>query len=162
MVDRGGRTRRVAVPEKKQDPTSVTGSVQPYEPPDWAWHYVLAVLDVEVKPTISERCAVAGVRRNSYYDAVKDPRFVTWINDAIERVVIAEGPEVRAALRRKCLAGDIEAIKFWYEIYGKYIPTSRSIVKDERDLTELTDAELAKIARVLAYSGTEGTGEKVH
>ena len=135
---------------------------QTYLAPDWAWRYVLSVLDVEVKPTITARCEQVGIDRHTFYDATKNPDFVVWLNNTLERLILGEGPEIRSALRRKCLSGDIEAIKLWHELYGKYVPTTRQIVKDEREISELGNAELSEIARILARHDPKGTGETIN
>ena len=91
------------------------------------------------------------------------PEFVAWYNDQMSRAVLDEHREIRMALIRKCVAGDLDAIKFWHEIYGEYIPTQRQILdrQGERDITELTNGELSEIARILAATGAKGTGPSI-
>jgi len=38
------------------------------------------MLDIEVSPTISEVCSVAGIDRSTYYRWMKNPEFKNWFN----------------------------------------------------------------------------------
>ena len=150
---------------KKRKPTPeelADKSTQKYAPPEWAWKYLAAMVDWELKPTISARCEQAGVPRKTFYDHCMRPEFVTWLNEHVERIVLSEAREVRTALLRKCLTGDLEAIKLWHELYAEFIPTRRQIVSDERELSDRTDGELIEIARTLAAANPHGTGPKIH
>jgi hypothetical protein len=140
--------------------TTANKSEQTYEPPDWAWRYLASLLDWEIKPTISARCEHAGVSRPTFYEYSARPEFVKWLDDHCEKIIRSEHREVRTALLRKCLTGDLEAIKLWHELYAEFIPTRRQIVSDERELSDRTDGELIEIARTLAAASAPAT--KIH
>lgn len=136
-------------------------SEQNFSPPQWAPRYVMASLDAEVKATISARCEATGISRTTFYEHLADSRFVTWLNDELTKAVGVEGREVRTALLRECMKGDLEAIKLWHQLYGDFIPTERRIIEDG-DLSGLSNEQLFEIARGLASEGPQGTGPKVH
>lgn len=136
-------------------------SGQKYEPPPWAWRYLSACLDVEVTPTISKRCEVAKISRDSYYRARKDKDFVRWMNEQLSENFAEEHREVRSSLLKQCMKGDLQAIQLWHQLYGDFVPTERKIL-ETGDLSTLSDQQLAELARGLAEGGSQGTRPKVH
>jgi hypothetical protein len=71
-----------------------------------------------------------------------------------------EGHDVRQSLFKQCVLGNIDAIKLWYQLYGKFIPTDRTIFdrggqnRSEfiEDVSKLTDGELREIYVILERS----------
>lgn len=131
-----------------------------YIPPDWAYRYLSACLDWEIKATISARCAAAKMSRTTLYEALNDNRFVQWLDDRLSQIVKSEHREVKTSLLKLCMKGDLEAIRLWHQLYGDFIPTERKIV--DGDVSRLSDQKLLELARGLAESSTPGTGQKVH
>ena len=148
-------------PKKNKEPRVKQYRIrQPYKPPEWAERYIRAALDWEIKPTISARCESIGIDRGTFYHQMGDPRFVEWFEAAMCRAVESEQREVRSALLRNCVKGDLEAIKLWHQLYGHYIPTERRIV--DGDLASLSDRQLMELAKGLAAGDPEGTSQKVN
>lgn len=144
---------------------------QKWEPPEWGWRYIAAMLDPEVKPTISARCHAIGISRSSFYEAQGSAQFVQWLEAQLMQVVGTEHQEVRTALVRKCVTGDLEAIRLWHELYGNYIPTERRIVdanveegpkEGPNKVRRVGTATLEAVYRLLETGDSEGTGPKVN
>jgi hypothetical protein len=135
-------------------------SQQNYIPPVWAWRYLAACLDVEIVPTISKRCEVAKVSRDTYYRGRKDQQFVRWLNEQLSENFAEEHREVRTSLLKQCIKGDLQAIQLWHQLYGEFIPTERQIL-ETKDLSSLSNRQLAG-SREDLENGSEGTGQKVH
>jgi hypothetical protein len=135
-------------------------SQQIYRPPAWGWRLVHAFLDPEVKPTVLARCEEAKVNRASYYRKLRDFQFVSWFSGLLAQGALTEAGDVRQALFKQCLLGSIEAIRLWYQVYGKFIPTDKTIFdrggRSQGDLiddvTKLTDEELRTIYEILERS----------
>ena len=67
-----------------------------------------------------DKMAAADVRKSTFYDWMKDERFVDYMNTQIEKYTDGELSEVWKALIRKCKQGDISAIKLFFEMKGMY------------------------------------------
>lgn len=149
-------------PQKAQKPAPPPDDKgeQKYQPPAWAFRYLAACLDWDIKATVSARCKAANVSRTTYYEVVCDENFVNWLNDRFERTIHSEHREVRTALLKRCIAGDLAAIELWHQLYADFIPTQRNIV--DSDLSGLSNEQLAEIARGLAEGTPQGTRPKVH
>ena len=137
---------------------------QPYRPPHWAWNLLRAFLDPSVPPTVTARCASAGITRDKFYRYLKKPEFVEWLDRTRADAVVSDALEVRQAHLRKCLTGDLEAIRLWYERYDKdFAPTQRHIFEGpEPELDQLPDESLEQIAEVLAAAAKKGGRETVN
>lgn len=135
------------------------GTPQKYKAPAWAERYVALSLDWEIKPTISARCEILGIERSTFYRALRKPEFVAWLQHQSTNAIAGEKREIRLALLRKCLTGDIEAIRLWHELYEQYIPATRPTQPGTgENLENADDARLADIAVRFA----SGAGPKVH
>lgn len=149
----------IAPPADSPETDDKTG--QNWRPPDWGYRYLAACLDWDLKATISARCEAAGISRQTFYQAQQDEQFVNWLNDRFNRTIQSEHREVRTALLKTCMRGDLAAIQLWHQLYGDFIPTERQIL-ETGDLSTISDEKLADLARVLAESGSKGTGPKVY
>ncbi len=150
--------------ERKNDKQGQAGEVDKsgriYRPPAWAYRYLSACLDIEIKPTISGRCEAAGISRQTFYDARRDERFVRWLNAELSREMAADHREVRSSLLRLCVQGNLEAIKLWHQLDGDFIPTERRIL--DGDLSGVPDRTLDEVYRILETGRQEGKGAKIN
>jgi hypothetical protein len=137
-------------------------SQQDWLPPKWAWAYVRSCLDVDVAPRDAARAKAAGIDRTTLWKALKDPRFVAWSEEQIQKQLSSEHREVRRALLKKCVSGDTDSIRLWHELYGDYIPTSRQIVDGNINFDKVGDRELSEIARILTRGDSKDTGTQIH
>jgi len=145
---------------KRSGSHNLNKTEQVYQPPAWAFRYLGACLDWDIKQTKSERCKAARIGRTTLYLAEQDERFVQWLNDRLTRVIASEHREVRTALLRLCIGGHLEAIKLWHQLYGDFIPTERRIF--DGDLSGVPDKTLDEIYRLLETGRPEGKGAKVN
>src|SRR5688572_15072903 len=132
----------------KPKPQKPNETQRRYSPPAWGYKYVLAVLDPEIRPTKTARCEAIGIDRTTLWTAEKDAQFVEWFQQQI-LLQMHDAHEVRTALVRKCLSGDVEAIRLYLEKYGNYVPTTRTILDGLGDPSQLSDKQLADIAGIL-------------
>lgn len=71
--------------------------------------------------TISAICEELGISRNTYYSSwLKDENFIAYVNELVERYTDSELASVWRALIDKCHKGDVNAIKLFFELKGKY------------------------------------------
>lgn len=149
-------TQRSKKPRKSGPPKQIL--------PKWKRDYLEACLDPEIKPTITARCESIGIDRTTYYRWIERPAFVAWFKEQMEAVSADIAPEhalVRRALLRKCLSGDMEAIKHWNEFYGAFIPSHRVVVESEQ-VGSLSDEQLDQLAAILTSNGSPGKTPTVH
>lgn len=76
--------------------------------------------DPEERRSISEICDVLGISRQTYYNWVKDEKFITEVSNLVDRFTDAELGSVWKALLDKCKSGDLGAISMFFEMKGKY------------------------------------------
>ena len=71
--------------------------------------------------TISAICEELGISRNTYYSNwLKDKNFTAYVNELVERYTDSELASVWRVLIDKCLEGNVNAIKLFFELQGKY------------------------------------------
>ena len=71
--------------------------------------------------TITELCGAIGVDRSTYYKYWRNnPKFREYVDDLIEKYTDSATAEVWRSLIKKCVAGDLNAIKLFFELKGKY------------------------------------------
>lgn len=71
--------------------------------------------------TISAICEELGISRNTYYSNwLKDKNFTAYVNELVERYTDSELASVWRVLIDKCLEGNVNAIKLFFELKGKY------------------------------------------
>lgn len=76
--------------------------------------------DPEQTGSITELCAKVGVARTTFYDWIGDDDFRGYVDSLIERYTDSELSRVWKALMRLIDRGDIQAIKLYFELKGKY------------------------------------------
>jgi len=132
-----------------------------YVPPKWGLRYVKAVLDPEVKPTITARCENAQINPTTLWKAEKNEQFNDWLKGELSKGLGIEIGDARQALHRQMRLGNMEAIKFWYQRYGDFIPTERLIVKDG-DLSGVPSEDLEQAYRLVSPKSSSGASSKVN
>lgn len=76
--------------------------------------------DPEFSGNKTELLKKAGVSRSTLYRWLKDSEFVNYVNELIDLYADGELGAVWKALINRCKAGDVQAIKLYFEIKGKY------------------------------------------
>ena len=79
---------------------------------------MLANPDVSANKT--EIIEQVGVPRTTLYRWLKDPDFIKYVDSLIDSYTDAELSTVWKALIRRCICGDTQAIKLYFELKGKY------------------------------------------
>lgn len=74
----------------------------------------------EFNGTITDLCAQVGVSRNSFYRWMDSPVFLDYLEELIDKYTDSELARVWKALMRKIDQGEIQAIKLYFELKGKY------------------------------------------
>ena len=154
--------------KKRQPPYGFKGNKKQrleraYHPPAWGHRLVEAYLDVEVKPTITARCAYAGIDRGTFYRHIRSEPFVEWLTGQLQKQFTSEFFDVRQAHLKACMSGNLDAIKLWYEMAGQYLPTTKIVHENEDSLEGLSDRECLEIGMRLLdeQSDDEEPMEKV-
>ncbi len=70
--------------------------------------------------TITDLCKKVKISRNAFYQWMKDPEYLQYIDELISRYTDSELAAVWKALIRKAKQGDVKAIKLYFEMKGKY------------------------------------------
>lgn len=65
-------------------------------------------------------CEDVGVSRTTFYKWLKKPEFISYVNSLIDTYTDAELGVVWKALIYRCTIGDVQAIKLYFELKGKY------------------------------------------
>lgn len=104
--------------------------------------------DPDQKGSITELCAEVGVARTTFYDWIGDDDFRGYVDSLIERYTDSELSRVWKALMRQIDKGDMQAIKLYFELKGKYKEGvgKRDIYSEEEVVDPLSQAlsDLAK------------------
>lgn len=96
----------------------------------------------DFKGTITELIETVGVPRTTFYRWLDDERYVDYINSLIRKYTDSELSAVWKALVHECRKGNVQAIKLYFELKGKYTTS----VKIESPFAALTTEELRKLA----------------
>jgi hypothetical protein len=64
----------------------------------------------------ADKIKAAGLTEQVFYRWMKDPRFISYLNNLIDKYTDAELPVVWKALMRKCAIGDVSAIKLYFDL----------------------------------------------
>lgn len=92
--------------------------------------------------TITELCSVVGVARSTFYDWMSQKEFRKYTDELIDLYTDGELSRVWKALMRRIDVGDIQAIKLYFELKGKYKPDIREM--DENLKEETLSSVLSK------------------
>lgn len=92
--------------------------------------------------TITELIETVGVPRTTFYRWLEDEQYISYINSLIERYTDSELAAVWKALVKECKKGNVQAIKLFFELKGKYSAN----IKIESPFAGLTTEELRKLA----------------
>ena len=74
----------------------------------------------DIKANKTEIIEQVGVPRTTLYRWLKDPDFIKYVDSLIDSYTDAELSTVWKALIRRCICGDTQAIKLYFELKGKY------------------------------------------
>lgn len=124
----------------------------------------IAILtDPSIRGGLSQRLKVAGVSYQRYRAWMQIPEFKSAVTSAAEQILENNLSSVNLGLVGAAERGDVAAIKFYYELTGKYNPNDRAVM-DVMDVlakvveilcVEVTDPEvLQRIATKLQMLGT--------
>nr|DAO88757.1 MAG TPA: Helix-turn-helix of insertion element transposase [Caudoviricetes sp.] len=76
--------------------------------------------DPECKLSISEMCRSIGIARSTYYKWLADDEYSEYLDKMIDRFTDSELPTVWKALIKRASAGNVEAMKLYFEMKGRY------------------------------------------
>lgn len=79
------------------------------------------------KRGLKAKLATAGVTYAQYRAWLKDPLFSKYMNQITEGMLVDHVGDLHTALMNKALAGDLNAIKYVYELNGRFDPASRQM-----------------------------------
>ena len=76
--------------------------------------------DPECKMSITDMCYAVGIARSTYYSWLESDEYREYLESVIRRYTDGELPNVWKALVKKASHGNVEAIKLFFEMKGKY------------------------------------------
>ena len=85
------------------------------------------LFDTDDTRTTTEKIAVVGVSRKTYYAWLKDGRFLGYMNSLLEEFLGGEMPSIMFALAKKAKGGDLAAIRLVMDIRGSAAPTKQQV-----------------------------------
>ena len=92
---------------------------------------------------ITNLCAKIGVARSTFYKWLDDKVFVAYINELIDKFTDSELSSVWKSLIYRAKDGDVQAIKLYFELKGKYKTTvdvnANSLVQIVTDIGDVID-----------------------
>lgn len=109
--------------------------------------------DPEQKMTKSRMIEELGICRQTFYNWVKDPKFISGVSKLIDSYTDMRISQVWNALFSECEKGDLSAIKFVFELKEKYkvvpgVMVSNNVSSSsgaEMDFNKLSREELEKM-----------------
>ena len=96
----------------------------------------------EFSGSITELIEAVGVPRTTFYRWMEDDKYISFINSLIERYTDSELGPVWKSLVAQCKKGNVQAIKLFFELKGKYTAN----IKIESPFAALSADELRKLA----------------
>ena len=78
------------------------------------------LVNPEFEGSITDLCNKIGVARSTFYRWRDDPDFCRYIDTMIDKYTDGELAAVWKALIRKCLEGNVQAIRLYFELKGKF------------------------------------------
>lgn len=79
------------------------------------------------KRSLKNKLASAGVTYPQYRAWLKDPLFSRYLNSLTEGMLVDHVGDLHTALMNRALNGDLAAIKYVYELNGRFDPASRQM-----------------------------------
>lgn len=70
--------------------------------------------------TITELCTKVDVARSTFYKWLEDAEFTKYVNSLIDKYTDSELSSMWRALINRAKTGDVQAIKLYFELKGKY------------------------------------------
>ena len=92
--------------------------------------------------TVTDICETVGVARSTFYKWLREPEYLEYIQGLIDRFTDSELAAVWKSLIIECKKGNVQAIKLYFELKGKYTAN----VRIESPYAGLTTEELRKLA----------------
>lgn len=111
-----------------------------------------ALANPDNQKSITELCLEVGVARTTFYDWIGDNRFRAYVDELIDRYTDSELSRVWKALMKQIDRGNIQAIKLYFELKGKYKEGvgQRDSREDEETVDPLSQA-LSDFAKELNH-----------
>lgn len=98
--------------------------------------------------TITELIKSVGVPRTTFYRWLEDEAYLNYINGLVDKYTDSELAAVWKSLINECKNGNVQAIKLYFELKGKYTAKIQAEVKTSEKLSD-----------VFAQIGGEGLDE---
>jgi hypothetical protein len=112
MKKQAGKTR------KKRTPKSKSESVSEWRPRAQLIAMAELLVNPEDRRPKSEKIIESGLTERAFYRWMKDERYLNYINSLLDKYTNSELPGIWRALIRKCIMGDMAAIKLYFELKG--------------------------------------------
>ena len=103
------------------------------------------LVNPDVSDNVTKVCEDVGVARSTFYKWLKDEDYVSYIQELIDRYTDSELAAVWKALIVKCKTGDVQAIKLYFELKGKYTTVVQNNIKVDNPFSDLTTDDLKKL-----------------
>lgn len=74
----------------------------------------------EFSGSVADICRTVGVARSTFYRWMKEPDYLEYLQELIDSFTDSELASVWKALIAECKTGNVQAIKLYFELKGKY------------------------------------------
>jgi hypothetical protein len=78
------------------------------------------LINPEFQGSITDLCNEANVPRRTFYNWRDDPVFCNYLDGLIDKYTDSELAGVWKALIKQCLSGNVQAIRLFFELKGKF------------------------------------------
>ena len=99
----------------------------------------------EFNGTVTDICKEVGVARSTFYRWMDDKDYLDYIQGLIDKYTDSELSSVWKALISECKNGNVQAIKLYFELKGKYTAVVQSHVTVDNPFAGLSTEDLKKL-----------------
>lgn len=117
------------------------------------------LLNPEDRRTKEQKCKEVGITFKSLYMWMKDKRFLDYLNGQLDKYTDGELADIWKALIRQAKMGNINAIKLYFELKGKYSCKIDLVgqINHTHSYEHMSDEELDK--ELMKYEGINQGGK---
>lgn len=99
----------------------------------------------EFSGSVTDVCREVGVARSTFYKWMDDKNYLDYLQRLIDKYTDSELSAVWKALIVECKTGNVQAIKLYFELKGKYAAVVQNNIKMENPFAGLSTNDLKKL-----------------
>ena len=99
----------------------------------------------EFSGSVTDVCREVGVARSTFYKWMDDKNYLDYLQRLIDEYTDSELSAVWKALIVECKTGNVQAIKLYFELKGKYTAVVQNNIKMDNPFAGLSTDDLKKL-----------------